>query len=249
MAGVEVGIAADKAVAVVAVVGVVAGIKAIVAPQPLARRQVDFLIRIAAVHVVRYHIEDRLDPGTVQRVGGLLELAVAAIAAVLVEVVPEVALAAARGAVAGVAPAGEVTPGYRHPDGAEAVRGDAWSHAGKGAVPVVGGGAHDVPVKALQDDFVAAVVAHAIGRFARGFSRLEQAAVGVRQGRQCQDQPGKSQVSFHRRAPFCCCREHPTTGDVLRGRTPGSTQPRQLGAARAAATPPPGTFLRRSWQA
>src|SRR3990167_8143949 len=143
VAGVEVGIAANKAVAVVAVVGIVAGISTIVAPQPLACRQVDFLVRIAAVHVVGYHIEDRLDPGTVQRAGGLLELAVAAVADVLVEVVPEVALAAARGAVAGVAPAGEVTPGYRHPDGAEAVRGDAWSHAGKGAVPVVGGGAHD----------------------------------------------------------------------------------------------------------
>ena len=108
MAGIEVGIAADETIAVVAVVGVVARSAQSLRQKP-AGRQVDFLVRVAAVHVVGHHVVEHLHPGTAERAGGLAQLGIAAIAAVLAEIVPEVAFAAA--GLAAVAPAGEVTPG------------------------------------------------------------------------------------------------------------------------------------------
>ncbi len=158
MAGIEVGIAADETIAVVAVVGVVARVGAVVAPEALASRQVDFLVRVAAVHVVGHHVVEHLHPGTAERTGRLTQLGIAAVAAVLVEVVPEVAFAAA--GLAAFAPAGEVTPGHRHPDCREAVGRDRRGLLAEDVVPVVGRFADDVPVEALEDDFVAAVVAH-----------------------------------------------------------------------------------------
>ena len=201
VAGVEVGVAVHEAVAVVAVVGMVARVSAVVAPQALAGRQVDLLVRVAAVHMVGYHVVDGFDPGRIERAGGLLEQAVAAVAAVLVEVVPEVALAAARGAVGRVAPAGEVAPGHRHPDRTETIGGQGRRHAGQRRVPVARS-THGIPVKALEDDLVAAVVAHAAGGLAWRVGGTHQIAPGVGQRRQGQGQRGQSQVSVHLEAPF-----------------------------------------------
>ncbi len=186
--GVEVRIAAHEAITVIAVVGIVARVAAVVPPEALASRQIDFLVGIAAVHVVGHHVVKHLHLRGVQRGSRLFELAIAAIATVLVEVVPEVAFAAA--GVGTVAPAGEVAPGHRHPDGAEAVGGDGRRHLAEPVVPGIGRLAHGVPVKTLQNDFIAAVVTHtgrALARQVGGMGRTQ----GQQQGRRRQGEAGR----------------------------------------------------------